>query len=159
MNLSMKKAFLFFGIAGLSLMVGILGAVSFLKPDMSDIDHGDMEKYSAKYNKEVIVEKNEGVKKLLAEGRYKCCILKPCSYCFSDPEHQDEDLVCDCLEDLMNGKSPCGECLGEILEGNGNPLIAEYFAVAIAEKLGEQYTEMLKQIIFEKYDIPVKKQL
>ena len=36
----------------------------------------------------------------------------------------------------MNGKHPCGECIGEIMEGKGNALIAEYFATAIAEEVG-----------------------
>jgi hypothetical protein len=91
---------------------------------------------------------------LIAAGKYKCCLAKPCSECFSDPEHQDRDLVCDCLVDIMNGKHPCGECIGEILEGHGNPLIAEYFATAIAEKVGEQHLPTLKKIVAEQYSLP-----
>ncbi len=116
-------------------------------------------KLSSDYYKKIIGEKDAGIKNLLTEGRYKCCLSKPCSYCFSDPEKQDKELVCDCLEDIMNGKYPCSECIGEILEGNGNPLISEYFATAISEKLGNNYLPDLKQIIADKYDMPIYKQL
>jgi len=51
---------------------------------------------------------------------------------------------------------PCGECIGEILEGHGNPYLAEYFAAAIAEEVGEQHLEILKQIISEEYDISIE---
>ncbi len=157
MNNFIKKYLLFFGISFLSLVLGISSTIFFQKSNTAK-DH-DMDKDLAMNNQEIIFKKDIAVKKLLAEGRYKCCILKPCSYCFSDPDHQKEELVCDCLKDIMNGEHPCGECIGEILEGEGNPLIAEYFATAISEKLGEQYLDTLKQIIAEKYDIPVSKQL
>lgn len=59
----------------------------------------------------------------------------------------------------MNGVHPCGECIGEILEGHGNPYLAEYFARAIAEKVGEQHIGTLREIISEKYGIAVEDQL
>lgn len=99
------------------------------------------------------------IKSLLAQGKYKCCMKKPCFRCFSKAGNQDKELVCDCLEDVMNSKHPCGECMGEILEGEGNPLIAEYFASSMAEKLGEQHLGTLKQIITEKYDILIDEQI
>ncbi len=145
------------GTVALLLIGGVVGGTVLSMPT-SEMNHG-AEKYSSEYNKEIIAEKDEGVKNLLAEGRYKCCLTKPCSYCFSDPNHQDEELVCDCLENIMNGKHPCGECIGEILEGNGNPLISEYFATAIAEKVGESHLVALKQIIADKYDMPIGRQL
>ena len=55
------------------------------------------------------------------------------------------------------GKHPCGECIGEILEGHGNPLISEYFARAIAEKTGQE--DAIKRIIAEKYNMPVEEQV
>tara|TARA_B100000745_G_scaffold295539_1_gene239767 strand:+ start:5788 stop:6258 length:471 start_codon:yes stop_codon:yes gene_type:complete len=155
--IALTKRNIILGAITLLLIGGVIGGTVFLTPT-SEMNHGAVE-YSAEYNKEIIVEKDEGVKNLLAEGRYKCCLTKPCSYCFSDLDHQDEELVCDCLEDTMNGKSPCGECIGEILEGNGNPLISEYFATAIAETIGEDYLLTLKQIMADKYDMPVGRQL
>ena len=109
--------------------------------------------------KKMIAEKDEIIRSLLAEGRYKCCLKEPCSYCFFDSDHMNEELICDCLEDVMNGGHPCGECIGEILEGNGNPLISEYFAIAIADEIGPNYLLMLRQIISEKYGVPVDQQL
>ena len=144
-------------ITVLFLIGSIVGGILLFTID-SGMKHNTA-KNSKEYNKEIITEKDEAVKKLLAEGRYKCCLLRPCSYCFSDTDHQDRELVCDCLLDIMNGKHPCGECIGEILEGNGNPLISEYFATAIAEKVGEDYLIALKQIIADKYEMPVDSQL
>ena len=91
--------------------------------------------------------------------KYRCCLEKPCMYCIEKTPGHGEGAVCDCLKDLMDGVHPCGECIGEIMEGHGNPFLAEYFARAIAEKVGEQHTATLKQIMFEKYGIPVEEQL
>jgi len=151
-----KRNIIFSAVATL-LVIGTVGGTVLFMSD-SGMRH-NAKKDSAEYNKEILAEQNRGIKNLLAEGRYKCCLIKPCSYCFSDPDHQNEELVCDCLEDLMNGKHPCGECIGEILEGNGNPLISEYFATSIAEKIGENHLLALKRIIAEKYDMPVDQQL
>jgi len=155
--IELTKRNLVLGTMALLLIGGVVGGTVLSMPT-SEMNHG-AEKYSSEYNKEIISEKDEGIKNLLAEGRYKCCLTKPCSYCFSDPDHQDEELVCDCLEDIMNGEHPCGECIGEILDGNGNALISEYFATAIAEKVGENHLVALKQMIADKYDMPVGKQL
>ncbi len=155
--IAVTKRNIILGIGTLLLIAGVVSSTILFTPT-SEMNH-NAAKYSMEYNKEIIAEQNNGIKNLLAEGRYKCCITKPCSYCFSDPDHQDEELVCDCLEDLMNGKHPCGECIGEILEGNGNPLISEYFATAIAEKVGESHLLALKQIVADKYDMPVDQQL
>ncbi len=154
----MKKSIVL-GIMALFLIGGIMVINNTaLFATTSGMKHSSV-KYSKEYNKEIISEKNESIKNLLTEGRYKCCLTKPCSYCFSDPDHQDKELVCDCIKDIMEGKHPCGECIGEILEGNGNPLISEYFATAIAEKVGENHLVVLKQIIADKYDMPIDKQL
>jgi hypothetical protein len=59
----------------------------------------------------------------------------------------------------MNGVHPCGECIGEILEGHGNRFIAKYFAKSIAEEVGEQYLDVIKQIISEKYNISIEEQV
>ena len=101
-----------------------------------------------------ILEKQEELKlSLIEQGRYKCCLEKPCSYCL---EHTDKQMVCDCLEDVMEGKAPCGECLGEILEGEGNHLIKEYFSASLADELGEENKAMLDSIIEKKYSAEYK---
>jgi hypothetical protein len=146
-----------FGAVSLVLIGGVVFSIVLFMPS-SEMNHL-AEKYTTEHNKEIIAEMDGGIKNLLTEGRYKCCMLKPCSRCFANPDHHDEELVCDCLVDIMNGKHPCGECLGEILEGNGNPLISEYFATAIAEKVGEDHLLALKKIIASKYDMSVEQQL
>lgn len=144
-------------IAGVLVAVLILG-VGGWTPGMQQANHNRQVSVN-QYNQEIVTEKNEGIMNLLAEGRYKCCMKEPCFRCFSKPGAHDKELVCDCMIDIYNGKHPCGECIGEILEGEGNPLMAEYFATAIAEKLGEQHLTMLKQIISEKYGIPAGEQI
>ena len=93
----------------------------------------------------------------LQDHNYRCCLEKPCTYCIEKTPGHGKGSVCDCLSDIMNGVHPCGECIGEILEGNGNPLLAEYFAKAIAEKTG--HIDAVKEIISEKYGMPIEKQL
>ena len=151
-----KKIFGLGFVVILMLGVILLGA-TFIMPN-SRMSHS-AKQFSSESNKEVGMEVGEGIKNLIATGRYKCCLTNPCSYCFTDKEHQDRELVCDCLVDIMNGKAPCGECVGEILEGRGNPLIAEYFATAIAEEIGAKYLSTIQDIITDKYGIPATEQL
>jgi len=86
---------------------------------------------------------------MLQGGQYKCCLEKPCTYCIEKSPGHGEGAECNCLADLVNGVHPCGECIGEILEGHGNRYLKEYFAVAIAEKTGE--LDAIQRIIDEKY--------
>ena len=152
-----QKRIFGFGLVS-TLILGVILLGSTLVMPNTSMGH-DAEQFSTEYNKEVGTEVEEGVKNLIAEGRYKWRLENPCSYCFSDKEHQDRELVCDCLVDIMNGKHPCGECIGEILEGKGNALIAEYFATAIAEEVGTKYLSTIQNIITDKYGIPITEQL
>jgi len=93
----------------------------------------------------------------MMNGKYKCCLEKPCTYCIEKTPGHGEGASCNCLADIMNGRHPCGECIGEILEGHGNPLLSEYFATAIANETG--HIDAIKEIISEKYDLPVEDQL
>ena len=94
---------------------------------------------------------------LMPHSKYRCCLEKPCTYCIEKTPGHGEGAECHCLEDVMNGEHPCGECIGEILEGHGNPLIAEYFATAIAEETGE--LKAMQRIIEEKYGVPIEDQI
>ena len=164
--MSIKKNLILTGSAVLIFFVGIMGGSFFSGQELlmnshtgrlmnhdskGEIGNND-EKNSIDSNEEISAKLNSGRKKLLAEGNYRCCLNKPCSYCFKEGE-------CDCLDKIMNGKHPCGECIGEILEGEGNPLLSEYFATAIADELGKKYTPTIKQIIADKYNMPIEKQL
>ncbi len=110
-------------------------------------------------NNNLLIKQKQAIAQLVAAGRYRCCLNEPCSYCFSDEDHQEREKVCDCLDRIAVGKHPCGECIGEILEGEGNPLVAEYFAVAIAEEIGQEYLDVLRKIVADKYNLPEEKQL
>jgi len=135
--------------------------------NMDSIDHSEMswEEHMA-YMKSMAMEDkvnlfsqlNREIKGTnLADGKYKCCLDKPCTYCIEKTPGHGEGSTCLCLEDVINGVHPCGECIGEILEGHGNQYLAEYFAKAIAEKTGEY--DAIAKIIEAKYGIPVAEQV
>ena len=104
-----------------------------------------------------ITMKDKIISKNMSDGNYTCCLEKPCTYCIEKTPGHGENSKCTCLEDVMNGKHPCGECIGEILEGHGNKYISKYFATSIAEEVG--HLEIIKQIIFEKYGTLIEDQL
>jgi len=103
--------------------------------------------------------KDQMIGEMVADGNYRCCLEKPCVYCIEKTPGHGEGATCNCLEDIVTGVHPCGECIGEILEGHGNRFLAKYFATAIAEEVGEQHLDILKQIILEKYDISIEEQV
>lgn len=107
---------------------------------------------------EFIGEKEEIIGELIVQGDYACCLKKPCTYCIEKTPGHGEGAICSCLEDVASGVHPCGECIGEILEGHGNRFLAPYFATAIAEEVGMEHLPTLKTIISEKYDISIEEQ-
>ncbi len=96
--------------------------------------------------------------RFIADGRYKCCLVNPCTECLLDAVHLNKELKCDCLLEVMEGEAPCGECVGEILKGEGNPLVAEYYANALYREIGISKEE-LKRIIAGKYNLPASEQI
>jgi hypothetical protein len=98
------------------------------------------------------------VDEMMEHGMYRCCLVSPCTYCIEKTPGHGEGATCDCLADIVEGEHPCGECIGEILEGHGNPYLAEYFALAIADEVGEEYVDTLREIISDKYDIALENQ-
>ena len=96
---------------------------------------------------------------MLSEEKYRCCLEKPCIYCIIKTPKHGEGAECSCLEDIVNGVHPCGECIGEIMEGHGNKYLASYFATAIAEEMGPEHLPALKQMMLEKYSIPIEEQV
>ncbi len=99
--------------------------------------------------------------KLALEGKYNCCLEKPCWYCIQKTPGHGEGATCECMNDIMNGEHPCGECIGEILEGNGekDPELVKRYATAIAHKVGIEHTDHLKTIIEDMYGMPVAEQV
>jgi|GEM_PF-1389637 hypothetical protein len=125
--------------------------------DISDMTrHSNMEAmaHDIQEKQDYIIKSNRD------EGKYSCCLEKPCVYCInkSSAKH-GEGTSCQCLNDIMNGRHPCGECIGEILEGHGNKYLSKYFASSIAEEVGVKYLPTLKEIISDKYDVSVEEQL
>jgi len=103
--------------------------------------------------------KNDMIKEMIHDGDYACCLETPCTYCIEKTPGHGEGATCNCLEDVVEGRHPCGECIGEIMEGHGNKFLAKFFARSIAEEMGEQYHQVLKEMMFDKYIISVDDQL
>tara|TARA_Y100000310_G_C20631908_1_gene789110 strand:+ start:585 stop:1043 length:459 start_codon:yes stop_codon:yes gene_type:complete len=103
--------------------------------------------------------KDEIIKNQIPMHKYRCCLENPCAYCIEKTPGHGKGATCDCLSDVVNGVHPCGECIGEIMEGHGNPFLAQYFAKAIAEKVGMQHIGSLKAIMFDMYGIAVADQV
>jgi len=106
-----------------------------------------------------VSQKDDMHKGMLADSDYRCCLEKPCVYCIEKTPGHGEGATCSCLEDVVEGRHPCGECIGEILEGHGNKFLSKYFAQSIAEEVGEEHIETLKQIISQKYEIDIENQI
>ncbi|MFH1650058.1 MAG: hypothetical protein ABIA93_05910 [Candidatus Woesearchaeota archaeon] len=155
MNLNTKSGHLL-AVALLGIFVGSIVAPFWMMGILHD-QMQDMMPMDAR--RENYLEMRDGiVKDLLPQSMYRCCLETPCTYCIEKTPGHGEGATCDCLNDLVNGRHPCGECIGEILEGHGNKYLSEYFAKAIAEEVGESHLQELKLIIHEKYGIPVEEQ-
>ena len=139
-------------IKNLVLIISVIIVVQLFNGFMED--HQSMEHKTETFTS----LKNSIQEELRPEHKYRCCLDQPCMYCIEKTPGHGEGASCDCLNYIILGIHPCGECIGEILEGHGNPYLAEYFATAIAEEVGEQHLSTLKQIIFEKYDYPITEQ-
>lgn len=118
----------------------------FLKPSAPSEDHLAMiKKMAIEEQRDAWMAIADNIRgKLEMEGKYDCCLEKPCSYCIKETE-------CTCRQDILNGEHPCGECIGEILEGHGLAELKPYYAKAIAHKVGEQHLEHLQEIINDIY--------
>lgn len=90
---------------------------------------------------------------LIDSEHYACCLEKPCHTCLSLDPYHGEGASCTCLEDVVNGKAPCGECTGGILAGRGNKYLAEYFAASLADEVGEEHLETMQRIIEDTYGL------
>jgi len=103
--------------------------------------------------------KNSIISELISKGDYMCCLQKPCTYCIEKTPGHGEGAKCTCLEDVMNGLHPCGECIGEIMEGHGNKFLAPYFSEAISEEMGIEHKKEIMQMMSEKYGVSVEDQI
>lgn len=143
-------------VAIISLFVGVI--VGYLIPSITKGPEAFMrfeDKSLGEKRQEWIDEANI----IRASTEYRCCIEKPCWYCIQKTPGHGEGASCTCLDDVMAGKHPCGECIGEILEGHGIESLAPYYAKAIAEEVGEQHLDHLKGIISDTYEVSVEEQV
>jgi hypothetical protein len=142
----------------ISLLFGFAAGV-LLMPYMSSDNSHFHEMSMEDKRKEFISEKEAIFGELIAGGKYSCCLDKACTYCIEKTPGHGEGAACYCLADVVEGRHPCGECIGEIMEGHGNPFLAKYFAIAIAEEMGGSHLDEFKQMMTEKYDISIDEQL
>lgn len=147
------------GLAKSSLVLGLalvliagLAFGYFIKPSSSE-DHLAMIKAMSIADQRTswmsIADNVRG--QLAMEGKYDCCLEAPCWYCIQKTPGHGEGAECTCRQDILNGLHPCGECIGEILEGHGLAELKPYYAKAIAHKVGAQHEAHLQDIINDMY--------
>jgi hypothetical protein len=149
------------GITKNSLVLGLamvlvagMSVGYFIKPSRElTADHLAMiKKLSVDEQRESFIALAANIKAEMAkQGKYNCCIEKPCTYCIEKTPGHGEDAACECMDDILAGRHPCGECIGEILEGHGEPELKAYFAKAIAHKVGAEHESHLQEIIDDMY--------
>jgi hypothetical protein len=145
----------------LVLMVGVIMLLVGVYLPINDESSMHMEMSMdnmGEHRGELLAHRDSMIEEMLEHGNYRCCLEKPCAYCIEKTPGHGEGATCDCLADIVAGEHPCGECIGEILEGHGNPYLSEYFALAIAEEVGEKHIDTLREIISDKYDISTEDQ-
>ena len=136
------------------IVLSILLTASFLVMGLMNFGHilmGEMDMEGQRVS--FLEQRDSIVNKLIAQGDYACCLATPCTYCIEKTPGHGEGATCSCLEDIVNGRHPCGECIGEILEGHGNKYLKKYFAPAIAEEVGLEHLEVIQKIIDQKYKV------
>jgi len=127
---------------------------------MEGSDSEEISVMSVDEQREVFMnQKDEMISQMIEEGDYACCLQHPCVSCISNTKSHGDGATCTCLEDVINGVHPCGECVGGILGGRGNRFLAKYFAKSISDGSGGSYYEELKKIISEKYSISAAEQI
>ena len=148
------------GVAKSSLVLGLalvlvagMSIGYFVKPSAPSEDHLAMIKNkSITEQREAWIGIADSIRGELAmEGKYDCCLDKPCWYCIQKTPGHGEGAECTCRQDILNGEHPCGECIGEILEGHGLTELKPYYAKAIAHKVGAQHESHLQEIIDDMY--------
>lgn len=155
-----KKAKSETGVTRSGLIVGVvlvlIAGMAFgyvVKPSVPSGDHlAMMKNMSVAEQREDWITIADTIRgKLAMEGKYDCCLEKPCWYCIQKTPEHGEGAECSCRQDILAGLHPCGECIGEILEGHGLPELKPYYAKAIAHKVGAQHEGHLQQIINDMY--------
>jgi hypothetical protein len=52
---------------------------------------------------EFISERDAIIQEQIVQGKYACCLEKPCTYCIEKTPKHGEGASCSCLDDVMNG--------------------------------------------------------
>jgi len=164
----------FFGLMSLFLIIFLIGQffvyigyVASMEKMHSEMhneishEHGvDIDQMNMDDKREEFIQaKDSIIGELIAVGDYACCLENPCTYCIEKSPKHGEGAKCTCLEDVMNGVHPCGECIGEIMEGHGNKFLAPYFSEAIAEEMGVEHKQEIMKMMTEKYGVPIEDQI
>ncbi len=148
------------GFAKNSLILGValllIAGMTFgylIKPSAPSEDHLAMIKNkSIDQQREAWIEIADNIRGELAmQGEYDCCLENPCWYCIQKTPGHGEEATCECRQNILDGEHPCGECIGEILEGHGLTELEPYYAKAIAHKVGSQHETHLQEIIDSMY--------
>ena len=56
--------------------------------------------------------KNDMIGEMISQGRYRCCLEKPCVYCIEKTPGHGEGATCNCLEDIVRDRVLLGLLVG-----------------------------------------------
>lgn len=149
---NLSKSSLILGVVLLfiaGLLIGYVGSPLLAKTPEAEKSFSD--KTVSEQREVWIAEANTIRGTLAAEGKYDCCLDKPCLYCIQKTPGHGEGATCECRDNILKGEHPCGECIGEILEGHGLKELKPYYAKAIAHKVGTEHEAHIQSIIDTMY--------
>lgn len=70
----------------------------------------------------IVKERDFAIQKAIEAGVYKCCITPPCTMCFMEANHWNNQIAgtCDCDTLIAQGKEPCPQCVAGLCEKSDN---------------------------------------
>lgn len=119
----------------LLIAIGVILVVDSFLPAKAAVSLKDVEGKRVEWIEKADIIRNSVV--------YACCMNNPCWYCIKKTPKHGSGATCHCRMELMMGKEICGECLGEWIEGHGNPFFWNAFR--------EVYPDLAK-LISKKYE-------
>lgn len=137
---------------GLALFIGGVAIGYFISSAPSEDPLSEIKAKSIAEQREDWIDVADNIRnKLAMEGKYSCCLKKPCWYCIQKTPGHGEGAECTCLQDVLEGRNPCGECIGEIMEGHGLDELKPYYDESIGYKVGTENQGCLQKIIDDMY--------
>ena len=111
--------------------------------------------------REELISLRESIQiELISNGKYKCCLEKPCTYCIEKTPGHGEGAICTCLEDIANGIAELKNQTGEEIKSSLTTINTNIEALLnnqLAPDELRNYLQQIKDILIEKGDRSLEK--